>query len=297
VPDTVWTVQRLLEWTTQFLTRKGVDPARLSAELLLSHVLAAPRIKLYTEFERVPAEGELARYRDLVRRAGEQEPVAYLTGTAHFFNLELEVSRDVLIPRPDTEVLVESVIRLARTRNWTAPRILDLCTGSGCVAAAIAANLKTALVTAVEISRPAKAVAQRNIGKLNLESRVQCVEGDLYGPLERGTQLVNGTPRFCVIVANPPYIRSDGMAALDRSVRDYEPAAALDGGPDGLSIHRRIWARAAEFLSDEGEVFLEIAFDQAEAALQAISEYPCLSEARTVRDYAGRDRVIAARRK
>jgi release factor glutamine methyltransferase len=290
--DTVWTVQRLIEWTTQFLTRKGIDPARLSAELLLAHVLAIPRIKLYTDFERVPSADDLARFRELVRRAGEQEPVAYLTGRSHFFNLEFEVNRDVLITRHDTEVLVENVIRLVRSQPESNPQILDLCTGSGCVAAAIAANIKTAQVTAVEISPKAVAVAQNNVKNLKLEDRVEILEGDLYAPLsKKGTQL------FSVIAGNPPYIRSGQIVSLDRSVREYEPAAALDGGADGLDIHRRIWADAAPHLVEGGHILLEIAFDQADAAMNVISGYPSLAEARILKDYGGRDRVIAARRK
>src|SRR3954462_12064267 len=138
-----WTVRRLLEWTTGFFTRKTIDAPRLSAELLLAHVLQVPRIKLYTDYERALTDTQLTTYRELVRRAGEEEPIAYLTGRAHFFNLEFEVTRDVLIPRPDTETLVENVLQLARrTSGFETPRILDLCTGSGCIAAAIAHHNK-----------------------------------------------------------------------------------------------------------------------------------------------------------
>src|SRR4051812_44899715 len=131
-----WTVRRLLEWTTQFFTRKQVDSPRLSAELLLSHVLAAPRIKLYTDYEKVLPDAALSRYRELVKRAGEHEPVQYLTGKAHFFSLELDVTRDTLIPRPETETLVEHVLQAQRNvAGMESPRVLDLCTGSGCIAA------------------------------------------------------------------------------------------------------------------------------------------------------------------
>jgi release factor glutamine methyltransferase len=294
VTDQVWTVQRVLEWTTQFLTRKSVDSPRLCAELLLSHVLGVPRIRLYTDYQRPLAEPDLARYRELVRRAGEQEPVAYLTGRAYFFNLELEVTRDVLIPRPDTEVLVENVIRSARGREqWPSPRLLDLCTGSGCVAAALATNLKTAAVVAVEISAAAAQVARRNFRKLNLQDRVSCLEGDLFTPLASDAS----TRPFHWIVANPPYIPSGQIAALDRSVRDFEPVSALDGGSDGLAVHRRIWAAAHQWLVDGGEVLLEIAFDQGPAAMAALADYPLLAGGKIHKDLAGRDRVVSALRK
>src|SRR3982750_1779079 len=131
--DGPWTVRRLLEWTTSFFTRKDIDSPRLSAELLLAHVLNVPRIKLYTDYERPLAEQDLTRFRALVQRAAEQEPIAYLTGKAHFFNLELEVNRDVLIPRPDTETIVENVLQLSRNApGFASPRVLDLCTGSAC---------------------------------------------------------------------------------------------------------------------------------------------------------------------
>jgi release factor glutamine methyltransferase len=284
----------LLEWTTPFFTRKGVDSPRLCAELLLAHVLGVQRIKLYPDFERALGDGELSRYRELVRRAGEHEPVAYLTGQAHFFNLEFEVNRDVLIPRPDTEVMVEQVIRLIRAEEaWTQPRVLDLCTGSGCVAAAIAANLKNARVWAVEKSAAAAAMARKNFQKLGLDDRVFCAEGDLYDALE---SLADHQP-YQVIVANPPYIASGQIAGLDRNVRDFEPVAALDGGPDGLEITRRIWAGAAPRLTDGGRVLVEIAFDQGPAALSALADVAALTEGRIIKDYAGRDRVVVATRR
>src|SRR5687767_16039267 len=192
-----WTVRRLLEWTAAFFTRKEVDSPRLSAELLLSHVLAAPRIKLYTEYDRPLSEGELGRMRDLVQRAAEEEPIAYLTGRAHFFNLEFEVTRDVLIPRPDTETLVENVLQLARNQaGFEAPRVLDLCTGSGCVAAAIAHHLKAATVVATDVSGPAVALARRNVERLGLAERVTVEQGNLFEPVSK---LVEARP-FDLIV-------------------------------------------------------------------------------------------------
>src|SRR6185295_5239356 len=164
-----WTVKRLLEWTTGFFTRKSVDSPRLAAELLLAHVLKYPRIKLYTDYERPLSEKELADYRALVQRAGEHEPIAYLTGRAHFFNLEFEVTPAVLIPRPDTETLVENVLQFCRvTSGFESPRVLDLCTGSGCIAAAIAHHLKNATVLATDLSEAAVVVARRNVERLGL---------------------------------------------------------------------------------------------------------------------------------
>jgi release factor glutamine methyltransferase len=295
VAEEDWTVRRLLEWTTQFFTRKGVDDARLCAEKLLAHVLSVQRIQLYTNYDRVVTPEQLDRYRELVRRAAAQEPVAYLTGKVQFFNLEIQVTRDVLIPRPDTEVLVENIIRIARANEqWAAPRVLDLCTGSGCVAAAVAANVKTAVVSAIDISPAALAVARGNLRNLGLSERVNCQEGDLYAALDQ-----SGEP-FNLIAANPPYIASGQIALLDKSVKDFEPVAALDGGPNGLAVHRRIWASAARWLADDGHIIVEIAFDQAKAAMDALAEVAgpsSLTDVRILKDYAGRDRLVAARKK
>jgi release factor glutamine methyltransferase len=289
-----WTVRRLLEWTPGFLTKKGVDQPRLSAELLLSHVLGIARIQLYTGYDRVVGEKHLAQFRDLVRRAGEQEPIAYLTGTAHFFNLEFAVNRDVLIPRPDTETLVENVLQTARHQpGLEAPRVLDLCTGSGCIAATIAKNLKASTVIAIDISEKAGAIARQNIEKLGLTDRVSIEVGDLFDPIKR---MVDARP-FDMIVANPPYIASNQLATLDKSVRNYEPMLALEGGPDGLAIHRRILTKAPDHLIPAGRIFLEIAFDQGVAANDLAKTFDAYTDIRILKDFGSRDRVLSVQRK
>jgi release factor glutamine methyltransferase len=289
-----WTIRKLLEWTSGFFSRKEVDSPRLSAELLLAHVLAVPRIKLYTDYERPLGEKELATFRDLVKRAGEQEPIAYLTGKSYFFNLELAVGPGVLIPRPDTETLVENVLQLIRnTPGMDSPRVLDLCTGSGCIACAIASRVKTASVTAIDLSETAVAIAQKNVEQLKVADRVVVLQGDLYAPL---TDTVDAQP-FHLIVSNPPYIPSGQIESLDRNVRDYEPHLALDGGPDGLVIHRRILEQAAYRLLPGGHIFMEIAFDQGHCAMELMSAQPDLQNARLLKDYGGKDRVVTATRK
>lgn len=291
----IWTVRRILDWTREFFTRKNVFQPRLSAEELLAHVLSVPRIKLFLNYDRALGPGDLTAYRELVRRATEDEPIAYLTGRKHFFNLEFEVTRDVLIPRPDTETLVEDVLQTARIASGLeSPRILDLCTGSGCIAAALAHNLKGSIVLATDISPAAVAVARRNMQRLGLSERVMVEEGDLYEPLSR---VVDARP-FDLIVANPPYIPTVQLEALDRSVRDYEPVSALDGGLDGLTLHRRILAEAGARLVPGGRIYLEIAFDQGELALQIASRHEHDFEPPLIlKDFGGRDRVLALRKK
>jgi release factor glutamine methyltransferase len=289
-----WTVRRLLEWTSGFFTRKNVDAPRLSAELLLAHVLSVPRIKLYTDYERVLVQRDLTAFRSLVQRAGEQEPIAYLTGKAYFFNLEFEVGPGVLIPRPDTETLVENVLQLARnTPGFEAPRVLDLCTGSGCIAAAVAQRLKSATVLATDKSDTAVATAKRNLQRLGLSDRVTVEQGDLYEPLSR---VVDAAP-FHLILSNPPYVPTGDLEKLDRNVRDYEPREALDGGIDGLMLHRRILEGAVDRLVPGGRIYLEIAYDQGPGSREAASPYAALDDVRILKDYAGHDRVLTAQRK
>ncbi len=288
-----WTIRRLLEWTSAFFARKNVDPPRLSAELLLAHVLSLSRIKLYTDYHRELKSEQLAQYRELVKRAAEDEPIAYLTGKAPFFNLEFEVSRDVLIPRPDTETLVENVLQLARiTSGLEAPRVLDLCTGSGCIAAAIAFHLKGATVVAIDSSPAAAQVGKRNIDRHGLSNRVTVETGDLFEPLSR---LVDAK-QFDLIVANPPYISTSQIDSLDRSVREYEPRVALDGGADGLCVHRRILEGAPAHIVAGGRIFLEIAFDHGPVALEMIAQRGGFTEARILKDHGGNDRVLTASR-
>jgi release factor glutamine methyltransferase len=289
-----WTVRRLLEWTSGFFARKEVDSPRLAAELLLAHVLGCPRLKLYTDYERSLSDKDLTSFRALVQRAGEHEPIAYLTGRAHFFNLEFEVTPAVLIPRPDTETLVENVLQLSRnTAGFESPRVLDLCTGSGCIAAAIAHHLKSATVIATDVSEAAVAVARRNIERLGLADRVTVEQGDLFEPVAR---LPDPLP-FDLIVANPPYIPTGDIEKLDRNVRDFEPVAALDGGIDGLVLHRRILEGAVDRLVPGGRIYLEIQFDQGERVKELAAGHEEFEDVRLLKDFAGHQRVLTARRK
>lgn len=288
----VWTVGRILEWTAAFFARKNVDSPRLAAELLLAHVLRMPRIQLYVRHGRELGPAELAAFRDLVRRAGEHEPVQYLTGAAHFFGLELAVTPDVLIPRPDTETLVEAVLRHLKLASDTGTeqtlRIADLCTGSGAIALALATHLKNARVLATDLSEPAAAVARDNARRLGLADHVEVRVGDLFEPL-------GGEPPFHVITANPPYIPAAKLADLDRNVRDYEPRLALDGGEDGLAIHRRLLGEGAGHLMPGGRLFVEMQFDQGPALRAAAEAAGAWEDIQVLRDFSGHQRVLLAR--
>jgi release factor glutamine methyltransferase len=284
-----WTIRRLLEWTTPFFERKSVDSPRLSAELLLAHILNYPRIKLYTDYDRLLNEKELAIFRSLVQRAAEHEPIAYLTGKAHFFSLEFKVTPDVLIPRPDTETLVEHVVQLCKhASGFESPRILDLCTGSGIIAAALAKNIPNAQVLATDISEKALAVAAENLKSLNLSDKVALAQGDLFLALKSQTDV---SP-YHLIVSNPPYIPGAQIDSLDRNVKDFEPRLALDGGIDGLMIIRRILKAAPDHLLPHGKLFIEIAFDQGDLAIEAIQGVNKFTDIRLIRDDSGNNRLL-----
>ncbi len=250
-----WTTLSVLDWTTQRFTDAGIAPARLEAQLLLAHVLRCSRVQLYTAFDKPLAEAELAGYRELIKRRLGGEPVAYLIGEQEFWALPFYVDASVLVPRPDTETVIE-VARALRPEPAAPCRVLDLCTGSGAIAISLAKELPGAQVVATEVSAEAAAVARRNAERNAVTERVEVRVGDLFAPA--------AGERFDLIVANPPYIASAVIATLAPEVR-HEPPIALDGGPDGLAFYDRICAAAPAHLSPGGAIVLEHGYDQADA--------------------------------
>lgn len=250
-----WTTLGVLDWTTQRFTEAGITSARLEAQILLAHVLGCTRMQLYTGFDKPLGDAELASYRGLIKRRLGGEPVSYLVGETEFWGLPFQVEPSVLVPRPDTETVIE-VARAARPDRAAACRILDLCTGSGVIAISLAREYPAAQVVATELSADAAALARRNAARNAVADRVDVRDGDLFAPV-RGE-------RFDLIAANPPYIASSVIPTLSREVR-REPVIALDGGPDGLGFYDRICAGAREHLLPGGAIVLEHGFDQADA--------------------------------
>ena len=273
----------LVRLAAGYLAEKGVATPRLDAEVLLAHVLGVPRIRLYTEFDKPLEPAEVAAYREAVRRRARREPVAYITGEREFWSLGLRVDRRVLIPRPETEVLVERCL----PRMGAAGVLLDLGTGSGAVALALLSERPGWRAVGVDASAGALEVARENARRLGLGERAEFLEGDLYEPV--------AGRRFDLIVSNPPYVPSAELDRLEPEVCRYEPRRALDGGPDGLSVIRRIVAGAAEHLADGGLLALEIGAGQG-PAVRALIEGAGLGRVEILPDHAGRDRVAAARR-
>lgn len=281
-----WTVRRVLEWTTGHLKKHGSESPRLEAEILLAHARKCRRIELYTNFDEELTDAVRTPMRELVQRRAAHEPVAYLVGHREFFSLDFRVTPDVLIPRPDTETLVMEVLSIAKTRPKT--RVLDLCTGSGCIAVAVAKNCSTATVTATDASSAALAVATENAQKHGVTDRVTFHAGDLFAALP-------DTEPFDSIASNPPYIPSKDIEQLSADVRQYEPRSALDGGPDGLDLLRRLIAAAPQYLVPGGWLFTEFTPEQA-PAVQQFAKAAGFADVTIAKDPASRPRVLRAKR-
>ncbi len=284
-----WTVKRLLDWTIGFLNRKGLDQPQLCAQLLLAHALACERLELYLRFEATPEAPQLDVLRELVRRASEGEPIAHLIGKKEFYSLELQVGPDVLIPRPETETLVAAALDLARGADRPAASILELGTGSGCVAAALAVHLPDVRVVATDLSPEALRVAEANLARHGLDDRVELHQGDLFDAVP------DEATRFGMVVSNPPYVRTDDLTGMSAAVARHEPRIALDGGPDGLDTLRRIIAGAPARLEPGGWLALEMGYDQA-SSVRPLVEAAGLADVCLVKDGLGHPRVIAGRR-
>jgi len=287
-----WTIKRLLNWVTDFLTQKAVDSPRLSAELLISHVLGLDRIELYTNFDRLVSKSQLDRLHELVKRAGENEPVAYLTGKCEFYSLEFTVTRDCLIPRPETELLVERAVEFLRQRH-DKQLVCDLCTGSGCIAVAVAKNVTDADLFATDISDAALPVAIQNAQKHNVAGRIKFLHGDLFEPLIPQMDKC----RFDLVVCNPPYVTSSEYETLERNVKDYEPADALLGGEDGLDIYRKICEQAEQFLKSDAALILEIGYAQGKNVMELLEQTKLFTDIVIEKDLQNNDRIIIAHRK
>lgn len=282
VTPTVWTVRNLLTWTTKHFTSKGIESAATDARLLLAHVFGCRPIEVLARYDDEPTDAERQQFRDLIKRRVEGCPVAYLVGTKDFYWLTYEVTPDVLIPRPDTETLV--LASLDHLKGKANPSVLDLGTGSGCVAVSIAHQVKTACVTAVDISQAACSVARRNAERHGVADRVAVLEGDLFAPLPVAA-------RFDLIVSNPPYIGTSEIPTLDVGVKDYEPRRALDGGPDGLDFYRRITSEALHWLAPEGHLFVEVGWTQ-DAAVRDLFAGAGYATLASLKDGGGRWRVV-----
>jgi release factor glutamine methyltransferase len=272
------------------LAAVGIPSARLDAEVLMGHVLGLTREQLLASADFPLSQVHLGLYRELLRRRLEREPIAYITGRQEFWSLELRVVPDVLIPRPETERLVEISLALARELPRTrSSRVLDIGTGSGAIAISLAKELPSALIWATDVSPAALEIARSNAAGNGVAARILFFHGDLFEAIGEFTG------RFTLIVSNPPYIRSAEIDALEPEVSRWEPRGALDGGADGLDFYRRIARQARDYLAPNGAVAVEVAADMGKEVGRLFTAAGYYTGEAIVQDYAGRDRVVVAR--
>jgi release factor glutamine methyltransferase len=325
------TVLEAIQKSAEFLAKKGVDSPRQQAELLLAHLLKMPRMKLYLNFERTLTAAETDALRDLVKRRGRREPLQHITGSTSFCGLEIAVNRHTLVPRPETELLAESgwkflaglaaeSERQSPTRREEgeslahagpeagAPIALDLGTGSGCLAIALATKCPSARIVATDISADALALAKQNAARHKVAERIEFIQGDGFAALhsegrvprapnrqdENGGSQSSPLRKFDLIISNPPYIPSAEIATLQPEVRDFDPRAALDGGVDGLDFYRLMASEAMAFLKPGGRIMLELGDGQARAIRKIFEAEKWIVEA-VMEDYSQRERILIAK--
>ncbi|MDD4802751.1 MAG: peptide chain release factor N(5)-glutamine methyltransferase [Syntrophomonas sp.] len=278
----IWRINDLLVWTTRYFLDSGIKDPRLEAEILLAYVLKKDRVYLYTNFDEPVNQAERDIYRSYIKRRSGGEPLSYITGQREFMSLSFQVGPDVLIPRPDTEVMVETVLNMAQSEDIK--RICDVGTGSGAIAISLAVYLGETEIYAVDISPAALAIARNNARMHNV--RVDFREGDLLNPMQ-------GEEQMDMIVANLPYITEAQLKQLDKGVKDYEPRLALLASGDGLDLYRVLLPQAFQLLRPGGYILLEIDPRQSEPARQMMENF---TDVRILPDWAGRDRLVTARR-
>ena len=288
-----WTVRRVLQWTADFFAQHDLSSARLNAEILLAHVLEKDRLALYLQYDEIVPQGVLQTYRGLIRRRANHEPISYITGIREFYAISFSVDPSVLIPRPETEHLVEYVVSHAeaeyRSIEQEALKICEIGTGCGNLCIVLAKHLPQAQIVSVEISSSAILAANRNLrGQPECGERIRLVQGDLLEGFHPQRA------KFHLIVSNPPYVPTESWNDLPKEVRDYEPRVALDGGHRGMEILDRILRNAAKYLLPGGTLVVEIGEDQAEVLLGKAKDIGHYRQARILKDYAGKPRVLVA---
>lgn len=288
--DDVWTVKAALDWTRDFLAKKGDGSPRRSAEWLVSAATGLSRVEVYAFHDRPLSLDERARLREAVRRRGAGEPLQYVTGEVAFRHVVVKVRPGVLIPRPETEVLVDAALKAVdgAVASRGAALVADICTGSGCIALSVACERPSASVFATDISPDAVTLASENAERLGLAERVRVLGGDLLSELP--AELLGC---FDVVVSNPPYIPTPDLASLPAEVADFEPRLALDGGEDGLAIYRRILADARQWLRPGGLLAVELDVSRVKSAASEAGKW--YEGVEIVSDLTGRDRIVTAR--
>lgn len=289
----IWHVLELLEWTTGYFEKHNIPKPRLDAEVLLGHLLKKSRLQLYLHFDMPVFQNDLTVLRELIKKRVDRTPISYLTNHKEFMSLDFYVDERVLIPRPETEFIVETILK---TKEDTPQRLLEIGTGSGVIAIAIAVKKPEWKIIATDTSKDALAVAEKNRDTHDCTERITLLSGDLFEPIKslESPQFNLESPQFNWIVSNPPYIMISERDSLSPDIRDYEPHIALFAGEDGLSIIRRLIAEAPNYLLPKGKLIFEIGDKQAESVKALLEEQPAYKNYRFIKDYAGKDRVVLA---
>lgn len=282
-PSEIWTLLKLLRWMTDYFTEKGIDNPRLDAELLLADSLELDRVGLYLNYDRPLLSAELDAIRPLVKRRGQREPLQYLLGHTEFWSLQFDLTADVLIPRADTEILVEEALARAGTEG----QLLDVGTGSGAIVVSLATERPNWQMTGLDISAAALAIAQRNVDKNQVSGQVQLLHGDLAELPQQ---------QYDLIVSNPPYISQDEWKDLMPEVRCFEPQVALMAKNDGLACYQHLATQAPSRLNPGGWLLVEIGCEQAEA-VQVLFSQAGLDDVFVRDDYSGQPRVVGGQHK
>jgi release factor glutamine methyltransferase len=285
------TIAEAIRRAAEKLTVAGIESSRLDAEVLLAHVIRKDRVWLFAHNTDTLNNDSASNYEHAVERRAKREPIQHIVGHQEFWGLDFTVSPDVLIPRPETELVVESAIRAAG--KMSGPLILDLCTGSGCIAISIAKHLVTSRIMATDRSGHALVVARENARNHGVADRIRFLEGDLFGPLEE----LDIQGKVDIIVANPPYVPARDLAALQSEVRDFEPETALIAGPQGTEIHQRIISTAPRYLKQHGLLIMEMGIGQTETLIQMVKASDAYDMPEVLKDLAGIERVIVAKTK
>lgn len=275
------------------LDEAGIKEPQLEAGMLMAHLLDCPRHYLYIDRSRVLTHEDVKEYFEMVDKRAKGMPIHYIIGYREFMGLNFCVNEHVLIPRPDTEVLVEHVIEYAKEKRRHCLEILDIGTGSGAIAVSLAKYVENSKVTAIDIDSSALSIAKKNVAIHGVDDRVRFMQGDLFAPL---ISLMN-SPKFDIIVSNPPYIPSRDIEGLESQVKDYEPVRALDGGEDGLDFYRRLAKGAPDFLNEGGLWAVEVGYNQALHVADILRAEGCYDEIGFIKDLSGYNRVVTARMK
>jgi len=285
----VWTILKLLNWTASYFASHGIEQSRATAEILLAHTLGLKRIDLYLRYDQPLHLEELTRFKTYIKRRVNAEPVAYITGEKEFWSLPFRVTPDVLIPRPDTECLVEATLALLpETDKIPLKRILELGTGSGAIAVALASERRAAQFFALDRSFSAIRIARQNAERLGLSDRIDFFCSDWF-------ESIQSDILFDMIVSNPPYVKQDEISRLQPEIARYEPRGALDGGPHGLDALEAIIFRSKAHLVPKGYLLLEIGLDQNSSVVQIARKAGGYEKAVFFKDYSGIDRVTQLR--